>query len=147
MSMRSVISLRAVRTNLSAYAFALGLRGGILQTVTSASASTASKVSVNWPAWSRMRAFELVGPVTEVHEQISALLCGPGPVGVGSDAEDVYVAAGDLGDEEHVQALPGQRAVDVEEVAGEHGGRLGGKESTPGGVVAAHRRRVGYRAV
>jgi hypothetical protein len=29
----------------------------------------------------------------------------------------------------------------VEEVAGEHGGRLGGQEPSPGGVAAAHGRR------
>jgi hypothetical protein len=45
--MRSVTSLRAVRTNLSAYAFARGLRGRILQTMTPASARTVSKASVN----------------------------------------------------------------------------------------------------
>src|SRR6266508_4167494 len=39
-SMRSVTSLRTVSTNLSAYAFALGLRGGILHKVMPASAST-----------------------------------------------------------------------------------------------------------
>ena len=42
-------------TNLSAKAFACGLRGGILQKVMPASASAASKADVNWPARSRMR--------------------------------------------------------------------------------------------
>src|SRR6266511_4284192 len=42
-----------------AHAFACGLRGGTLQTVMPASASTASKVSVNWLARSRMRTSNL----------------------------------------------------------------------------------------
>jgi hypothetical protein len=55
MSMQSVTSLRAVRTNLSAYALARGLRGGILHTVTPAPVSTASKVAVNGAvaSWNR----------------------------------------------------------------------------------------------
>jgi hypothetical protein len=47
MSIRSVTSLRTVRTNRSAYAFARGLRGGILHTAMPASASTASNAAVN----------------------------------------------------------------------------------------------------
>ena len=50
----------------------------------------------------------------------------PRPVSVGGDAEDVHAAADDLQDEEDVQALEGERAVDVEEIAGEHGGCPGG---------------------
>jgi hypothetical protein len=68
--------------------------------------------------------FELVGPFAEVHEQIPGLLNGPGSVRVGRDAEDVHVAAADLDHEEHVRALEGERAVHVEEVAGQHGRRL-----------------------
>jgi hypothetical protein len=54
--------------------------------------------------------------------------------------EDVHVAAADFDDEEHVQALQGERAVDMEEVAGQHGRRLGAEEPSPGGVVVADRR-------
>jgi hypothetical protein len=84
---------------------------------------------------------ELLGPVAKIHEQVAGLLGGPRPVRVGGDAEDVHVAAADLEHEEHVQALQRQRAVHVEEVAGEHGGRLGGQEPSPGGVVTPHRCR------
>src|SRR6266498_2075834 len=84
---------------------------------------------------------ELVGAVAQGHEQIPGLLDGPRPVRVGGYAEDVHVAAADLEHEEHVQALQGERTVDMEKVAGEHGGCLGGKESSPRGVVAADGRR------
>jgi hypothetical protein len=84
---------------------------------------------------------ELAGPVAEVHEQVSGLLGGPGAVWVGGDAEDVRVPAADLENEEHVQALQREGAVDVEEVAGQYRGRLRGKEPAPGGVVAARRCR------
>jgi hypothetical protein len=50
--------------------------------------------------------------------------------------EDVDVAGADFEDEEDVQALEGECAVHVEEIAGQYGRRLGGKELSPGGVVA-----------
>jgi hypothetical protein len=49
---------------------------------------------------------------------------GPWAVRFGRDAED-DVAAADLKDEEHVQALQCEGAVDVEEVAGPAWSRLG----------------------
>jgi hypothetical protein len=82
---------------------------------------------------------ELLGPVAEVDDQVSGLLRGPRPVWVRRDGEDVQVSRFDLEEEEHVQPLQRQGAVDVEEVAGQHRGRLGGKKSPPGGVIAAHR--------
>ena len=42
------------------------------------------------------------------------------PSGVGGHAEDVHVAGADLHDEQAVQALEGDGAVDVEQVGGEH---------------------------
>src|SRR5258705_7376136 len=48
---------------------------------------------------------ELVGAVAQIHEQVTGGLGGPGSVGVGGDAEDMDVAAADLDDEEHIQAL------------------------------------------
>jgi hypothetical protein len=85
--------------------------------------------------------FELVGAFTEVGEQIPGLLGRPRPVGVTGDAEDVHLPAADLDDEEHVQALEGERAVQVEEMISAHRGCLGGKEPPPRGVVAACRHR------
>ena len=54
-SIRSVTSALTVRTQRSAYAFARGLRGGILTTSIPALASTASKAPVNCPARSPIR--------------------------------------------------------------------------------------------
>ncbi len=53
--MRSVTSVRTVRTKRSASAFARGVRGGIVTVVMPASARTTSKDAVNWPARSRTR--------------------------------------------------------------------------------------------
>ncbi|MGC5023023.1 hypothetical protein [Micromonospora sp. DT47] len=83
---------------------------------------------------------ELVGAVTEVHKQVPGLLGGPRPVPMYGDADDVHVAGADLEDEEHVQALQRERAVHMEEVAGEHRGSLRAQESPPCGAVTAYRR-------
>ena len=79
--------------------------------------------------------------LAQVHEKIPGLLDAPRPVRVGGDAEDVHVPATDPQDEKHVQTLEGEGAVHMEEVAGEHGRRLGAQESAPRGVVAADRCR------
>ncbi len=63
---------------------------------------------------------EVVGPFVEVHEQVAGLLGGPCPVGVRGGAEDVDVTGGDLHHEEDVDPFEGGRAVDVEEIAGQH---------------------------
>src|SRR6266508_1810878 len=110
-SMRSVTSLRTVSTNLSAYAFALGLRGGILHTVMPASASTASNVLVNWPAWSRTRTVNWSARSPRSMSRFLAV--GRSTARPGCDAEDVRVAAGDLQYEAHVPALQREGAVDV----------------------------------
>jgi len=55
MSIRSVSSARRVRIQRSAVALAFGQRAGVLTAVIPASASTASKASVNCPARSRIR--------------------------------------------------------------------------------------------
>jgi hypothetical protein len=56
-------------------------------------------------------------------------------------AEDEYVTAADLHDERPVQPLQGHRAVDVEEVGGEHPRWLGTQELPPRRVAAPLRRR------
>ena len=78
-----------------------------MQTVTPASAKTVSKAAVTCPGPVTDEDLELVGPFTGVREQVAGLLGGPRPVRVGGDAEDAHVAAFDLEDEEHVQALQG----------------------------------------
>ena len=77
---------------------------------------------------------ETCSAITEVHQEVADLLCGPGAVRFRGDPEDVHVARSDLHEEQAVQALEGHRAVDVEEVGGEHRGRLGVQELPPRGV-------------
>jgi hypothetical protein len=42
---------------------------------------------------------EVRGAITQVHQEVADLLCGPGPVRVGGDPGDVHVAAAYLDDE------------------------------------------------
>jgi hypothetical protein len=99
-----------------------------------ASASTASK-----------RACVLPGPITdeepeprylfaEVRDEVAGLLRGPWSVRVLGHAQDVQVAVTDLEREQHVETPQRDRAVDVEEVDGEHAGGLGAQELPPAGV-------------
>ena len=84
---------------------------------------------------------EARGAITQIHQQVTGLLYGPGPVRVGGDPGDVHVAAADLHDEQAVQALEGHRAVDMEEVGGEHRRCLRLQELPPRGAGAPIRRR------
>jgi hypothetical protein len=74
---------------------------------------------------------EAVGLCTQVHEQVTGLLGGPGARGVGGDAQDVHAAGLELHHEEHVQALE-EHGVNVQEVARQDPGCLGGQELRPG---------------
>src|SRR5581483_3612879 len=56
------------------------------------------------------------GAVAQVDQQVADLLGGPRAVRVRGDTQDVDVAGADLHDEQAVQPLQGQRAVDVEEI-------------------------------
>jgi hypothetical protein len=69
--------------------------------------------------------------VAEVHEQVAGLLGGPGAGGVGGDAQDVHGPGVDLYHEQDVQALQ-EDGVNVQEVAREDPGGLGGEELPPG---------------
>jgi len=84
---------------------------------------------------------EICGAVAEVHQQVASLLGGPRAVGMGGDPEDVHVPALDLDDSQAVQALEGYRAVDVEEIGGEHACGLPVQELPPGRVGLPFRRR------
>jgi len=75
---------------------------------------------------------------SQVQQQVPRLLGGPRPVRVGGHAQDMDVAGADLDDEEHVQAAQRHLAVDMEEVAHQHGLCLGAQELPPG-IVAASR--------
>ena len=55
--------------------------------------------------------------------------------------QDVQVAVADLEREQDVEASQGQRAVDVEDVDGEHAGGLGVQELPPAGVGVPDRGR------
>ena len=54
--------------------------------------------------------------------------------------EDMNVAGADFDDEQAVQALQRQRAVDMEEIGGEHRRRLGVQELPPGRAGVTFRR-------
>jgi hypothetical protein len=56
-------------------------------------------------------------------------------------AEDVQVAVADVEDEQDVEPPQGHRAVDVEEIDGEHAGGLGAQELPPAGVGVPRWRR------
>ena len=64
------------------------------------------------------------GAVAEVVDEVAGLLGGPGSVGMCGHAQHVQGAVADLEREQHVQPSQGERAVDVEEVDGQHAGRL-----------------------
>jgi len=84
---------------------------------------------------------EICGAIAEIHQEVPDLLCGPRPVRVRGHAENVQVAAADFDDEQAVQALEGNCAVDVEEVGGEHRRCLGMQKRPPGRVGAPFRCR------
>src|SRR5829696_3454010 len=71
------------------------------------------------------------GAVVEVQQQVAGLLGGPGSGGMAGRAEDVQVATADLQGEEDVDPFQGDRAVDVEEVHGQHGRGLCAQEPSP----------------
>src|SRR5207247_11271999 len=116
--------------------FGRGLRGGMFTASMPASARIASNEAVNCPARSPDQEPEFRGAVTEVHQEIADLLSGPRPVRMCGDAEDVPVAAADFDHEEAVQALECYRAVDMEEVGGEHCRGVHAQELPPRGVSA-----------
>ena len=74
---------------------------------------------------------KLAGAFAEIHEQVAGLLGGPRPGGVRGDAQDVHAPGLDLHHEEHVQA-PEEHGVNMQEVARQDPGRLGGQELPPG---------------
>jgi len=68
--------------------------------------------------------------VVEVHKQVAGQLGQPGAGGMRGDAEDVHPAGGVLDGEERVQPVQGD-GVEVEQVAGQDGVRLGPQELGP----------------
>jgi hypothetical protein len=83
---------------------------------------------------------EVRGVIAKIHQEVAGLLGGPRPVGMRGDPEDVHIPALDLDDEQAVQALQRQRAVDMEEIGGEDSRGLGAQELPPCGVGMSFRR-------
>jgi hypothetical protein len=88
------------------------------------------------------RGCELTGPVADeepecggtlvkIHQQVAGLLGGPGAGRVAGCTENVHVAVADFDGEEDVDPLEGDRAVDVEEVHGQHGRGLPAQKPSP----------------
>jgi len=90
---------------------------------------------------------ELGDAVIEVHHEVADLLGGPSAVGVGGRAQQVHGPIANLQHEEYVDPLEYHRAVNVEEVAGQHRGCLGAQELPPGCVSAPGRRRRNPQAL
>ena len=80
---------------------------------------------------------EVGAPVFEVGDEVAGLLTGPGAGGVGGGGLDVYVSGMDLNHEEHVDPLQRDRAVDVEEIAGQRRRGLGAEKLSPGRAVCS----------
>src|SRR4029079_6126895 len=72
--------------------------------------------------------------VAEDPDEVAGLLGGTGSVGARGDAEYVQGAVANLECEQDVEPSQGERAVDVEEVDGEHAGGLGAYELLRAGV-------------
>ncbi len=96
-------------------------------------ASTWSNAAVNLLWRSRIRNLNRQpgGAFAEIHEQVTGLLSGPCPGGMGGDAQDVHPPGLDLHYEKDVQA-PEEHGVNVQEVARQDSGCLGGEELPPG---------------
>ena len=94
-------------------------------------AKTASNAAVNLAVPVAEQEHEPARPLAEVHQQVPGLLGRPGPVRVGGDAQDVHAPGLDLHHEQDVDALE-QDGVDMEEIARQHAGGLGGQELPPG---------------
>jgi hypothetical protein len=69
--------------------------------------------------------------IVEVHQQVAGLLGGPRSGRIARRPEDVHVAAADFQGEEHIDPFQRDRAVDVEEIHGQHGGGLRAQEPPP----------------
>ncbi len=124
-------SVVAVGTNRWAKQFARGQRGGIFtvsipdvgEDGVERGGELAGAVADEEP--------ECGGAVLEVLQQVAGLLGGPGSGRVSGRPEDVDVAAAGLQSEDDVDPFQGDRAVEVEEVHGQHGRGLHSQEPAP----------------
>ena|ERR1039457_3209244 len=81
-------SRRSVPAYRSAKEFARGDRTGDLMIRTLLPANTSSNVLVNLPSPVTDQESEAVSACAQVHQEVPGLLGGPGPSGVGRDAQD-----------------------------------------------------------
>jgi hypothetical protein len=81
---------------------------------------------------------ELPEVAGQLHQQVAGLLGCPCAGRVGRHPKEVDAAAGDLDDEQDVQAFE-QHRVDVKEVACQHAVGLGGQEPPPSEIRTARR--------
>jgi len=79
---------------------------------------------------------ELSGAITKIHDQVSDLLCGPPAIGIRGRAQQVHEPIANFQHEEHGDPLECHRALDGEELAGQHRGCLRAQELPPGRVGA-----------
>src|SRR5262245_64642658 len=109
MSSRSVHSARTLRTNRSAYACALGERGGVLTTSMPSAASTASNEPVNLASRSRLsnRNFLVRSPRSMTRLRACGVVRAA--VGLAVTARMCTLAGGDVHDEQHIQAAQRHR--------------------------------------
>jgi len=142
MSIRSVISVLAVRTNLFGIGVGTRTPGRNPYGVDASAGQDRIKGSSELPGTVADKKLEVRSVVAEVHQQIADLLSGPWPVRVRCDSEDMDVAAADFDGEEAVQAPEGH-AVHAEDVDGEHRGGLRVQKLAPGRVGTPLGRR-GY---
>ena len=124
-------SRRSVPTNRSAYAFARGDRTGVLITRVPFPAKTSSNAAVNLLSRSRIRNLNRPARSPRSMSRLRACWAVQAPVGCAVTPRMCTRPGLDLHHEQHVQA-PQQHGIDVQEVAGQDAGRLGGQELPPG---------------
>ena len=131
-------SVRTVRTNRSAWAFACGARTGVGTTWMSSLRNTSSKAAAEL-------AVSIVDqephPLEDTGEaEVAGLLGDPGAGRVRRAAREVDAAAFEFDEEQDVEAAERER-LNSEEIAGEHARRLPAKKHADQLVPAAPRRR------
>jgi hypothetical protein len=98
-----VTSVREVRANCSAWAFAPGLRGGDLHGLDAGARQDRVERCGELPGPVTNREPETGGAIAKVHQEIADLLRGPWSVRVRGDPEDVDEAAADFDHEQAAQ--------------------------------------------
>src|SRR5437588_2608005 len=130
MRMRSRHSLRTVRTQRSANAFAFGACTGVRITSSHSQRKTLSKPRLNFLSRSRISSPNRNSRSPSCMTRLRACCATQAPSGVGRASDELDLAGGEREEEEHVDPLQRER-LDGEEVAGEHAGSLLAQERAP----------------